>query len=159
MSSRWAIRIAGLSIFVPVVVVFLLALGLRAYCLDCHGFWGDEVNSLDGASLGIPGIFIDRFGYLRNQTPLHYLLLWLTTQPINPITSSVLVRLPSVIVGALTSLVVYGLGKELFGRGQGLVAALLVALSATMLELLSGPSSLRDARVSDHTFRLLPGKG
>ncbi len=39
-------------------------------------------------------------------------------------------RLPSAVAGALTPLVVYGLGKEMFGRAQGLLAALMVAVSA-----------------------------
>ncbi|MEO6457766.1 MAG: glycosyltransferase family 39 protein, partial [Chloroflexia bacterium] len=64
------------------------------------------------------------------QTPLHYLLVWLTIQPFDPAASAVLVRLPSAVAGALTPLVVYGLGKETFGRAQGLLAALMVAVSA-----------------------------
>jgi hypothetical protein len=113
--------------------ILLLGLGLRLYCLDCHGFWGDELNSLDGAAAGIPAIFESRFGWISNQTPLHYLILWLTTLPIDPTTSAALVRMPSALVGALTPLVVYGLGRELFGRVQGLLAALMLALSAVHL--------------------------
>jgi len=64
------------------------------------------------------------------QTPLHYLMVWLTALPVDPASTPVLVRLPSVIAGALTPLVVYGIGKEMFGRAQGLLAALFVALSA-----------------------------
>jgi len=113
--------------------IFILGLGLRLYCLDCRGFWGDEVSSLDGAAIGIPGIFENHFGWVGNQTPLHYLILWLASLPIDPTVSSVLVRMPSALPGALTPLVVYGLRRELFGRVQGLLAALMVALSAIAL--------------------------
>ncbi len=125
-----------------VACIGLLGFGLRLYCLDCRGFWGDEINSLDGAALGIPAIFTERFGWVGNQTPLYYLILWLTVQPIDPTTTTVLVRLPSVVAGALlpsvvagalTPLVVYGLGKEMFGRTQGVLAALMLALSAAYL--------------------------
>ena len=75
-------------------------------------------------------ILTDRFGGMLVQTPLHYLLVWLTIQPVDPASSAVLVRLPSAVMGALTPLVVYGLGKETFGRAQGLLAALLIAISA-----------------------------
>src|SRR5438477_4388529 len=113
--------------------LFLLPLGLRLYCLDCRGYWGDEVASLDAAGLGIPAIFTGRFGYLSNQTPLHYFIVWFTMQPADPTTTALLVRLPSALVGALTALLTYGLGRELFGRTQGILAALLVALSAPLI--------------------------
>jgi hypothetical protein len=64
------------------------------------------------------------------QTPLHYLMVWFTSLPVDPASTPVLVRLPSVIAGVLTPLVVYGIGKEMFGRAQGLLAALFVAVSA-----------------------------
>lgn len=123
------------SLAVPLLLggILLLGLVLRLYCLDCRSFWGDEINSLDGASIGIPAIFNGRFGWISNQTPLHYLIVWLTTLPVDPTTSGILVRLPSALVGALTPLVVYALGREMFGRPQGLLAALMVALSAVHL--------------------------
>jgi 4-amino-4-deoxy-L-arabinose transferase-like glycosyltransferase len=113
--------------------VFLLGLALRLYCLDCYGFWGDEVASIEGARLGVQGFTGGCFGWICNQTPLHYLLVWLTIQPVDPAASGALVRLPSAIAGGLTCLVVYGLGREMFGRAQGLLAALLLALSAIHL--------------------------
>ncbi|HKP51811.1 MAG TPA: glycosyltransferase family 39 protein [Chloroflexia bacterium] len=113
--------------------IFLLGLGLRIYCLDCYGYWGDEIASLDGGGLGLPGIFTQRFGWIGNQTPLHYMVVWLASQPADPTTTALWVRLPSALAGALTIPVVYGLGKELFGRAQGLLAALLLALSAVHL--------------------------
>jgi uncharacterized membrane protein len=63
------------------------------------------------------------------QTPLHYLMVWLTSLPIDPTSSTVLVRLPSVIAGTLLVPTTYALGRVMFGGGAGLVAALLVALS------------------------------
>jgi hypothetical protein len=115
------------------VGTYVAGLALRLYCLDCHGFWGDEINSLDGALLGIPAIFTERFGWVANQTPFHYLLLWLTAQPVDPTTDATLVRLPSALAGAFTPLVVYGLGREMFGRAQGALTAGLIAFSATHL--------------------------
>ena len=114
-------------------VIFLLGLGLRLYCLDCYSLWGDEISSLEGAHLGLQGIFTQRFGWIGNQTHLHYLIIWLTDQLSDPATSAVLVRLPSALMGALAVLVVYELGKAMFGRAQGLLAALMMALSAVHL--------------------------
>ena len=111
-------------------ILFFLALALRLYCLDCKGLWYDEVASLEVAGRGLTAFLTDRFGWMSVQTPLHYLLVWLTSWPLDPAQSAVLVRLPSALAGALTTLVVYGLGRELFGRHQGLLAGMGMALSA-----------------------------
>ena len=115
------------------VGIFLLGLALRVYCLDCRSLWGDEIASVEMAQRGLSAIFTDRFGWMHVQTPLHYLLVWLTLQPVDPVATSALVRLPSALAGALTVLVVYGLGREMFGRVQGLIAAVLLALSPVHL--------------------------
>jgi len=112
------------------LALFFLALALRLYCLDCHGLWYDEVASIEIAQRGPIAILTDRFGGMLVQTPLHYLLVWLTMQPVDPYLSTALVRLPSVLAGAITPVAVYALGREMFGRSQGLVAGLLLALSA-----------------------------
>src|SRR5213595_661783 len=96
--------------------IFLLGLALRLYCLDCHSIWYDEVISIESARDGLSAIFANRFGWVGNQTPFHYLLVWLTLQPADPATTATFVRLPSALSGALTVLVTYGLGRELFGR-------------------------------------------
>ncbi len=113
--------------------IFALGLGLRLYCLDCRGLWFDELASVEGAQRGPAAILTDRFGWLHTQTPLHYLLVWLTIQPVDPVSTSLLVRLPSALAGALTVPLVYASGKEMFGRAQGLLAALMVALSVVHL--------------------------
>src|SRR5687768_7595932 len=115
--------VTRLGVFaVPVLLALTLiaSFALRLYCLDCHGFWGDEVASLEGAALGLPDMITGRFGWIANQTPLHYIIVWLTTLPLDPTESTVLVRLPQAVAGALTPLIMYGLGKEMFGRTQGL---------------------------------------
>jgi len=114
--------------------IFLLGLVLRLNCLNCYSLWYDEVASVETALRGIDAIFTYRFGWPGNQTPLHYLLVLLTTQVVDPTISATFVRLPSVLAGALTPLMVYGLGRELFGKAQGLLGALLVALSMTFLD-------------------------
>jgi len=114
--------------------IFLLGLALRLNCLDCYSLWYDEVASIETAQRGIDAIFSYRFGWLGNQTPMHYLLVWLTAQIVDPAVDGTFVRLPSAIAGALTPLVVYGMGRELFGKAQGLLAALMVALSMTFLD-------------------------
>ncbi|MEO8286912.1 MAG: glycosyltransferase family 39 protein [Chloroflexota bacterium] len=114
-------------------IIFLCALLLRVLTLDTHGFWIDEVASLDGASLGFPTFISGRFGYHANQPPLHYALVWLTSLMADPTTTTFVGRLPSALAGAFTVPVIYGLGKELFGKAQGIIAALLLAISTVHL--------------------------
>jgi 4-amino-4-deoxy-L-arabinose transferase-like glycosyltransferase len=115
-------------------IILVLGLLLRLYCLDCHSLWYDEIASIETARRGIDAIFTYRFGWLGNQTHLHYLLVWLTTLPLDPAASPLLVRLPSALAGSLTPLLVYGLGKSLFGSIPAFVAALLSALSPVLLD-------------------------
>jgi 4-amino-4-deoxy-L-arabinose transferase-like glycosyltransferase len=114
---------------VALVLLTLVALGLRLNCLDCYGLWYDEVASVEIARRGPWAILTDRFGGMLVQTPLHYLTVWLTSLPIDPASSTVLVRLPSVMAGTLLVPVTFALGRLMFGSGAGLVAALLVAIS------------------------------
>jgi 4-amino-4-deoxy-L-arabinose transferase-like glycosyltransferase len=114
--------------------IFLLGLVLRLGLIDAHGFWTDEVSSIEIARKGLPFIFNSHFGWPGNQTSWHYMLIWLLIQPLDPAVSPVLVRLPSALAGAFLALVVYGLGRELFSRTAGLVAALMVALSPILLD-------------------------
>lgn len=128
---RWA----GTSPHLLVLAcIFLAALVPRLLCLDCYGLWNDEAISIETAQRGVAAIFTERFGWLGNQTQFYYLLLWFMTQPADPASTALFVRLPSAIAGSLLPLVVYGLGREMFGRAQGLLAALLSALSAVLLD-------------------------
>jgi 4-amino-4-deoxy-L-arabinose transferase-like glycosyltransferase len=125
-----ATRAARTPALLVLIGLTLVAAGLRFYCLDCYGLWYDEVSSIQVAQRGLSAILTDRFGWMRVQTPLHYLLVWLSIQPLDPTASAMLVRLPSALAGLLTPAIVYGLGREMFGRAQGLLAALFVAMSA-----------------------------
>ena len=112
-----------------VACVFVVGLLLRLYCLDCHSLWGDEVASISVAQRGVLALLTDRFGWMRVQTPLHYLITWFALQVAHPATTSLFVRLPSALAGAFTVPATYALGRELFGARQGLLAAAILALS------------------------------
>src|SRR5688500_17135269 len=113
--------------------IFVLGLVMRFYCLDCRSLWYDEVASIEVAQRGLVAIFTDRFGWMNVQTPLHYLIVWLTIQPVDPAATSLLVRLPSALAGSAAPLVIYAIGRDVFGRAQGLIAAALLAFSTIHL--------------------------
>ncbi len=114
--------------------IFLLGLILRLGWINAYGLWDDEVLSIQTAHSGLSFIFTNRFGWIGTQTSWYYALIWLVSQPLDPAISSVFVRLPSALAGIFLPLVVYGLGRELFSRTAGLIAAFMVALSPVMLD-------------------------
>jgi len=123
--SRGTLLLAG---------IFVLGLVLRLGGIDAHGYWTDEVSSIETARNGLAFVFTNHFGWVGNQTSWHYALIWLLVQPLDPVASTILVRLPSALAGAFLPLVVYGLGRELFSRTAGLIAAFMVALSPLLLD-------------------------
>src|SRR3954464_3983521 len=87
--------------------IFLLGLVLRLGWIDAHGYWTDEVSSIETARNGLAFVFTNHFGWVGNQTSWHYALIWLLVQPLDPVASTILVRLPSALAGAFLPLVVY----------------------------------------------------
>lgn len=119
-------RIAASKVALCLGAIFLLGLGLRLYCLDCYSLWYDEVMVIESVEGGLPAVFSFR-------TFLYYFMIWWPVQLVDPTTTSVLLRLPSALAGSLMPIVVYGLGCEVFGRIQGLLAALFAALSTVLI--------------------------
>lgn len=106
-------------------MIFLLAilgLGLRLYALDSHGFFIDEIYSVQVAQ-GNADPELLAFDSIR---PLYFafLKLWLQFGQ-----SELWLRLPSVIFGVLNIVLTYWLGRVSAGPGVGFVAALLLTLS------------------------------
>jgi 4-amino-4-deoxy-L-arabinose transferase-like glycosyltransferase len=133
MADKLGMRRAFTLSAAPVIAITLLALGLRLFCLDCWGLWYDEVLAIEVAQGGPQAIFSNRFGWLGNQTPAYYLVLWVLTLVTDPAQTPAFVRLPSVIVGTLAVPVLYLLGRDTLGRSAGLLAATLLALSLPAL--------------------------
>lgn len=103
---------------IAVGAVFALGLGARRYCLDCYSLWMDEVDSIALVQRGLGAIFGDRFGEHAEHTPWHYLLVWLTVQPLDPTMSSMPARLPAPRAGALLVPLVFALGRAVWAPGR-----------------------------------------
>jgi mannosyltransferase len=97
------------------------------------GIWRDEIPSLTTARWPLADIFTARFGDIRNQPPLHYLLIdasWrLLGPPGGPLSIEAAARLPFALIGTATCLLVAVLGRRLFGTAAGLVGGALLAVS------------------------------
>jgi mannosyltransferase len=109
------------------LAIFLAGLALRLYGLGSESLWWDEVYAI--STMSSPGpLEILRLSSTDNNPPLFYLIehYWMLLAG----DSAFAVRLPSAVAGALAIPVMYGVGKLLFDRSAGLLAALILALSA-----------------------------
>ncbi len=109
------------------LLIFLLGLGLRLYKLDFQSFWLDEYYNIAVASQ-IKSLF---HGF--NGLPPAYIFLlkeWLAFFPLSEITA----RLPSAIIGSLSVLLFYQLGKELFNTRIALWASFFLAISTIHID-------------------------
>ncbi|MEP5190085.1 MAG: glycosyltransferase family 39 protein [Marinomonas sp.] len=98
---------------------------LRLWDLDRTRLWYDEAVSWSQSS-GSLGELIALVA-ADNYPPLHNLLLWLTMPIIGD--SETALRLPSAIAGILSIWLVYKLGRLVFTRNTGLLAAAILAIS------------------------------
>ncbi|MFC2023772.1 glycosyltransferase family 39 protein, partial [Chloroflexota bacterium] len=106
------------------LLILLLALGLRFYGLDAHSLWNDEGTSVAIARLD--PISIARNAALDIHPPLYY---WLLSGWVRMLgTSEAAVRSFSALLGVLLVAVTFALGHRLAGRGVALLAALLSAI-------------------------------
>ncbi len=126
-SQPQALFASATGYMVALLVIFLVGLTLRIYGLGSESLWWDEVYAI--STMARPGpLEIIRLSSTDNNPPLFYLILhyWMLFTG----DSAFSVRLPSAIAGALAVPVMYGIGRLLFDRGAGLLAALILALSA-----------------------------
>ena len=110
---------------IPLLVILLLAAGLRFFWLDGQSFWADEMSSLVSASKPVPRLLHDISNEIH--PPGYHLLLkgWVYVFGI----SEIGVRSFSALCGLALVLLTYLIGRRLLGEGVGLAAAFLSAIS------------------------------
>ncbi len=104
-------------------MIALVALTAVAFALRLavpRGIWLDEAISIHQANLGLQDMF-ENLQYGDRHPPLHHVVLWLTVKALGDGEGAV--RLPSLIAGTLVVPALYLLGRELYDRRTGLVAA------------------------------------
>ncbi len=117
------------------VCLLLLALGFNIYRLGVPSVWFDEAFSVELASQPLPLLWHIIFG-LEPNMQLYYLFLhaWLgLTGLLGLHATEFVVRFPSAIFAALSTLIVFSLGQQFLGSPVGLVAAGLYMLNDLQL--------------------------
>ena len=105
-------------------VILVVAAVARLYGIAKESIWLDESTSLMLARMDIPTLI--EWTALDIHPPLYYILLryWIVLGQ-----SELVIRGLSTLAGVLNVLVLYALGRALFDRQTGLLAALLLALA------------------------------
>lgn len=114
-----------------VILLSVVALGIRLYGLDHRPLRGDEAFGAFLARQGLPEMWTTIVASDEPHPPLYYTLLhvWLLLAG----DSELALRLPSVLFGALAVPLTYAMARRLFGTGAGLLAALLIVGSSQHL--------------------------
>ncbi len=95
-----------------------------------RGIWLDEAISIHQANLSFHDMF-ENLQYGDRHPPLHHVVLWLTVRAIGD--GELAVRIPSLVAGTLVIPALYLLGRELYDRRTGLVAAAFGAASPLLI--------------------------
>ena len=108
--------------------ITLAGLGLRLAVP--RGIWLDEAISIHQAHLSLHDMFRNLY-FGDRHPPLHHLVLWLTVRAFGD--SEFVVRIPSLVAGTLVIPALYELGRELYDRRTGLIAATFAAASPLLV--------------------------
>jgi len=108
----------------------IIAAGLALRLAVPRGIWLDEAISIHQARLSLHDLFRNLYNGDR-QPPLYHLTLWLTIRAFGH--GEFAVRLPSLIGGTLVIPALYELGRELYDRRTGLIAAAFASVSPVLI--------------------------
>jgi uncharacterized membrane protein len=109
-------------------LILLVAIFLRFYRIDYQSLWMDELYTMNVASSNHSFSQIISEVNLRESYPYLYFFMMNTLFSLFGDTS-VVARIPSVIFGILAVLMIYKVGKELYSKNVGLIAAALLTLN------------------------------
>jgi mannosyltransferase len=110
--------------------ILLLGLVVRLFRIDHQPFWLDEALTSQRVHLDMGGMIADSF--TNRHMPTYFLLL----QLIAPFAQSgdAWLRIPSALFGAMSAGVVFAIARSIGGRGAGMIAGLLMALSPLQVQ-------------------------
>jgi len=110
-----------------IILIFLVGFCLRLYDLGAESIWYDEAISIAVAKLGLIQQY--KWSFFQNDSnPLFYyefLHFWIWIFGDSEFVS----RLPSAIFGAFSIIMIFLVGKSLYNKNTGLVAASILAVS------------------------------
>jgi len=112
------------------VLAAITAAGFALRLAVPRGIWLDEAISVHQANLSLSDM-MENLQYGDRHPPLHHVVLWLTVKAFGD--GELAIRLPSLIAGTLVIPALFMLGRELYDRRTGLVAAAFGAASPLLI--------------------------
>ncbi len=109
----------------PIVPIVLLSIILRVFSIN-QSLWLDEATTARVSGMNVQTI-LQNFSQGDFHPPGYYLFMHFWTQLLGH--SEFVLRLPSLVVSVLAVVLTYFLGKRLFNKEVGIVAALFLATS------------------------------
>jgi len=110
-----------------ILLIFLLGLALRIYDLAGESIWFDEAASVVASKLGIIELIHWIIDTRDGNPPFYYMFFQFWVSIFGD--SEFMSRLPSAIFGSLSIFGIYAVGKLLFNKKAGLLAAFILAVS------------------------------
>lgn len=111
-----------------IILIFIAGVILRFYDLGGESVWYDEAVSIAVSKLGFADIVKWVFDNPAETNPPFYYMILSFWVPVFG-DSEFIARVPSAVLGSLSIFAVYALGKLLYNKKTGLIAALIVAAS------------------------------
>jgi hypothetical protein len=108
------------------IVGALVVIGLAIRMVAMRSIWVDEAISIHQAHMSLGGM-LDNLRTTDRHPPLHYLILWGVIRLFGD--GEMAVRMPSILASAALIPTLFVLGRELFDRRTGLVAAGLATIA------------------------------
>jgi mannosyltransferase len=112
------------------VLAAITVVGLGLRLAVPRGIWLDEAISIHQAHLSLHDMFRNLY-FGDRHPPLHHLVLWADVRIFG--NSEFALRLPSFVAGTLVIPSLYELGRELYDRRTGLIAAAFAAASPLLV--------------------------
>jgi mannosyltransferase len=129
LSERGGFSLSKWPTFGLLIGVLLLAFALRLWGLDGKGLWQDEIFT---AAIASPDnsvtevVTIPLYNTALPAPPLYFLITHLLLSLVD---NDFVLRLPALAFGVLGVASIYPLGARLFGKGEGLIGAFLLAIA------------------------------
>lgn len=114
------------------LLIILLGAVLRIYNLSTESVWFDEAVTSQVSELGVRELIQWMITENDNNPPLYYMLMHFWVSMFGD--SEFSLRLPSVIVGTGSVLMIYLVGNLVFNRTTALIASLILAVSVFHIE-------------------------
>jgi uncharacterized membrane protein len=122
------IKIGERAFWIVVSIAFLIAIAMRLWGIERSSFWLDEIYTIESVSLPAGELIQERLS--RTHSPLFFLMLKGLGIPVD---SLFWVRLPSALIGALTTFPAALAGVAVLDRRAGVFAALIFAVTPMLI--------------------------